>query len=153
MLIKPSKFPLFVTSTVLAVCILTVKPLSGQRDWHQGDTWLGWKRDARVSYVFGYMVGYSTGRWDGCAEDAKDSTRKINLADENDPTNRCQHEGPDFSKGSDYFVNAITDLYKRYPEDRELDIGEVLEQMGRGLSVEEVHNHPFPRHAAPNPKP
>ncbi len=103
--------------------------------------------------MFGYVVGYSTGRWDGCAEVDKYSTRQANPADENDPTRQCRHEGPDFSKNTDYFVKAITDFYNRYPEDREIDIGEVLEQLGRGLTLEEVHNHPFPRHQAPSAKP
>jgi len=91
-----------------------------------------------------------------CAEGAEystHSTRGPNPADENDPVNQCRHQGPDFSKNTDYFVKTITDFYKRYPEDREIDIGEVLEQLGRGLTLEEVHNHPFPRHQGPSAKP
>ena len=97
--------------------------------------------------MLGYIVGYSTGRWDGCGEIVKGAVKGNNPASENDPLHRCRHQGPDFSKNTSYFVNALTEFYTHYPGDRELDIGEVLEQLGSGLTLEEVHNHPFPRHS------
>jgi hypothetical protein len=153
MTIEQGKRALFMCSVLMALWIFAAGRLSGQRNWHQGDTWLEWKHNARESYVFGYIVGYSTGRWDGCGEGAKDSAREANPGDESDRTHRCRHQGPDFSKNMDYFVKTITDFYERYPEDREIDIGEVFEQLGNGLTLEQIHSHPFPRRNPPNSKP
>ena len=136
-----------------ATLLIAARPISGQRNWHQGDTWLEWSHGDRESFVFGYVSGYSTGRWDGCGDGSKDSARQINSGDETDPIHQCRHRGPNFSKPTAYFISAITDLYKRYPEDRELEIGEVLEQLGNGLTIEDVHSHSFPRHSDPGGQP
>lgn len=144
---------LLVCYVLSAAFLLVARPISGQRNWHQGDTWLEWSHDAQESYVFGYVVGYSAGRWDGCAENGNGPARPVNPGDETDPTHQCRHRGPNFSRPTDYFMSAITDFYKRYPEDRELEIGEVLKQLGNGLTIEDVHNHPFPRHSPPGGQP
>ena len=133
--------------------LFSVRSLSGQRVCCQGDWWLKWTHDARETYVLGYTLGYSKGHGDGCQQGTKDWPAPVKGGIQNDPQRKCTKQEIDFSKGSDYFVKAITDFYKRYPEDRDIYPNEVLEQLGRGLTIEEVHNYPFWRHHPPSQKP
>jgi len=50
-------------------------------------------------------------------------------------------------------AKSITDFYKRYPEDRDVSIREVIEQLRKGLTLEQIHTYPFWRHQAPKAKP
>jgi hypothetical protein len=49
---------------------------------------------------------------------------------------------PDFSRGSEYFAQQVTDFYTKYPENRILLMTEVLEALGDGKSIEDLHQHP-----------
>jgi len=120
--------------------------LSAQRVWHQGDMWLKWGHDAREAYIFGYLNGYRDGHGDGC----KQLLTGDAPSHQTDQVERCRDtEEIDYSKGTTYFDNLLTDFYKRYPGDRELDIQEVLNLLLRGLTLEQIHHHPFPRHNTP----
>jgi len=140
---------LFVCALVLAVWLLAVGQLSGQRVCCEGDWWLKWGPKARETFVFGYTLGYSKGHQDGCQQGTKDWPAPIKPGIENDPERHCLNQEIDFSRGSDYFVKAVTEFYKRYPEDRDIYPNEVLEQLGRGLTIEQIHAYPFWRHQAP----
>jgi hypothetical protein len=107
---------------MLTALAFTESPLSGQRGWHQGNTWLKWSQEAREIYVFAYLEGYAAGAGGCCGEKAKA------WAD------------------SDQVVKSITDFYSRYPGDREIYIHEVMEQLGKGLTLEQIHNYLFSRH-------
>jgi hypothetical protein len=113
----------------LATCTLTGIPSFGQRGWRQGEMWLKWRHDARSAYVLGYAFGFTTNHGAACNQDSKGLV-------------------PDVIN-TEHFVKLVTDFYTRYPEDRNLDISEVIEQLWKGLTIEEVHNHPFERHNPP----
>jgi len=153
MTIVLAKRAIFVCSVALVVWMLAASPLSGQRGWHQGDTWLKWNRDSRENFLFGYISGYSTAYGDVCRQVAAEPPEGGKSGYENLPINKCLKGQLDFSKGSDYFVKNITDFYTRYPEDRDIYIYEVVEQLANGLTLEKIHNHPFWRHKPPQPKP
>lgn len=142
---------------LLAYCVLGTlltlgaKPVFGQRECCDGDWWFKLKPQARQAYVFGYAVGYQHGHIDGCHEGAKGWPGREKLEYENDPGKKCLDQQLDFSKGTEYFAHAITNFYKRYPEDRSISIYEVLQQLGRGVSLEEVHAYPFMRPSRSNP--
>jgi hypothetical protein len=135
MTIEQAKRAIFVCSVVLAVWMLAASPLSAQRVCCQGDLWLKWNHSVRESYVWGYTEGYTKGNMDGCKQ------------------GQCSQQQVDFSKGSDYLVRSITDFYTRYPKDRDIYIDEILDLLGKGLTLEEIHHHPFWRHKLPEPKP
>jgi hypothetical protein len=50
-------------------------------------------------------------------------------------------------------VKSITDFYTWHPEDRDIYIREVTEQLRKGLTLEQIHSYPFWRHQAPQAKP
>jgi hypothetical protein len=141
-IIKHSFFACFVTGVLL---LLGDQQISGQRRCCEGEQWLTWNSKARETYVYGYAVGYGHGHRDGCFQGTKGWPEKGRLAVEDDPTAKCLKQQLDFSRGTDYFAQAVTDFYKRYPGDRDLYIDEVLEQLGKGQSLEQIHNYPFNR--------
>ena len=71
------------------------------------------------------------------------------LTDKNNPLIRCLKQMPDFSKGPEYFAKQVTQLYTIHPEDRILLTTEILEALGNGKSIQDVHEHPpFRTHSA-----
>jgi hypothetical protein len=134
---------------VLILASLTLRVAPGQRVLREGDAWLKWSHDAREEYVYGFSAGYATGYENACRlMDAvwRDS-KEVEL--ENDPLQKCFDKEDPLSRNVDYYSDAVTDFYKRYPDDRDLMIWEVLEQLAKGLTVEHIHHYPFPRKARP----
>src|SRR5262249_32297966 len=128
-------------------------PISGQRVCCKGDNWLGWSTAARETYVSGFMMGYTIGHSDGCKQGTRGRPKPPTQGIENDPARKCDEQELNFSKRSDYFAKEITDFYSRYPQDRDIYPYEVLEQLGKGLSIEEIDKHPFLRHKSSPTKP
>jgi hypothetical protein len=65
----------------------------------------------------------------------------------------CLHPNPQgLEVDTSQTVKSITDFYTRYPEDRDIYIREVIEQLRKGLTLEQIHNYPFWRHQAPKAK-
>lgn len=125
--------PAFLVSfIVLSLWILAAIPLSGQRGWHQGDTWLKWKHDARETYLLGYFEGATADHGQSGEQNSVPQSLKVNTAQ---------------------MAQSITDFYTRYPEDRDIYIPEVIEQLRKGLTLEQIHDHPFPRRNPPATKP
>ncbi len=133
----------------LTIVILMSSMLWGQRPCCEGNLWLKWTKDRRESYVWGYMTGYSHAFWKGCRL-AIQARPKGTAAEE--ANSACRAHEPDFSKGTDYWAKQVTDFYKTFPEDRDIYIDEVLEQLGNGQSLEQIHTHPFMRHSSPGPE-
>ena len=144
------KHLLLTVGVAAVVSLFSVRSLSGQRVCCQGDWWLKWNHDARETYVYGYTLGFSKGHLDGCKQGTKAWPHSPEAAS---PLQKCISTEPDFSKGSDYFVKSITEFYERYPKDRDIYINEVLDQLGKGLTLEQIHNQPFMRHQPSDEKP
>jgi hypothetical protein len=139
------KSELIIGLAIVALSALGATSLLGQRAWHQGDTWMKWSRESRENFVFGYTSGYSTAYGNVCRRMAIAPDVNVKPGHENLPMNVCLQGQLDFSKGTEYFVNNITEFYKQYPGDRDIYIYEVVEQLADNLSLEQIHNHPFPR--------
>lgn len=131
---------------VFVLFVMVPATLVGQRVCCEGDMWLKWNDTHRKAFVDGYAEGYLDGFREGCQKDTADLRQEIKPGTDAKPQISCVNEGPDFSKGGLYLVKAVTDFYKRYPSDRDIYITEVLEQLGKGLTIEQIHNHPFMRH-------
>ena len=140
--IGPHKFWTYFIA--MAVWMIAANPLFAQRVCCQGDLWLKWSQAARTSYVWGYTEGFTKGQRDGC-QSIQDSKDRIQT--------KCPKEEPDFSRGSDSLVSSVTEFYTRYPKDRDIYIDEILDLLGKGLSLDQIHSHPFWRHTTPAAKP
>ena len=135
-------------TAAMATLLLISGAAPAQRDCCQGDWWLKWNPGQRETYFFGYAVGYSKGFMYGCQRGTEHWPVE---ASNNQPFNKCMEEERDFSKGQDYFVNAVTEFYTGHPEVRDIEPYEVIDLLGKGLTVEQVRKYPFMRHSATPP--
>ena len=133
---------------LLAYVILMSAALHAEGTVCAGDLWQRFTPKAREAFVDGYVLGSDIGHSEGCHQGTKGwpGRAKLDIAD--DPTMKCLEQLPDFSKGADYFVKAISEFYKRYPGDRNISVTDVLDQLAKGLTLEQVHNYPFMRRTA-----
>jgi hypothetical protein len=92
------------------------------------------------------VEGYYGGYLHGCQEGTKHSAAPVQAGIDNFPINRCLDRKWNFAKGID-LSRDVTAFYERYPENRNLLINEVLEELGKGRLIEDIHQHPpFPAH-------
>ena len=136
---------------IVVAMIALASSLSGQRTCCQGDRWLKWSEDVRATYVEGYSYGYTEGLGESCRRAAKNWPAQPKPGYEIEV--RCLQDLPDFSKGPEALAKAVTEFYKRYPGDRDIRITEVLALLAQGLTLEQIHNHPFIGHESPRDKP
>lgn len=142
------------TAFVISLIFCPISPLSAQRLCCEGDDWLRWTDDHREDYVRGYILGRAEGYTDACYRMEKHWPTPITLSDKNNPLSKCLKEMPDFSRGPAYFARQVTDLYTKYPENRILLTTEVLEELGKGKTIQDIHQHPpFPADGASGKSP
>jgi hypothetical protein len=129
--------------TLLLLLSLASSLTWAQRECCEGDSWLKWSPERRDAYVVGYILGYYGGYTHGCEEGTKHATAS-QPGVENFPVNQCIDQRFDYTKGID-LSKDITKFYQRYPENRNLLIKEILEELGKGKSIEDIHGNPqFP---------
>jgi len=134
-----------ITAFVISLIFCPFSSLSAQRLCCEGDVWLRWTEDHREDYVKGYILGRAAGYSDACYRMAKYWPAPITLGDKKNPLSKCLKEMPDFSRGPEYFAQQVTDFCTKYPENRILLTTEVLEALGDGKSIQDLHQHPpFP---------
>ena len=135
-----------IRSAVVVLVLSFIASLTwAQRECCEGESWLRWSPERCDAYVSGYIQGYYGGFIDGCEQGTKHVSGPAEPGVENFPVNKCIDQKWDFTKGID-LSRDITTFYKRYPENRNLLIKEILEELGKGRSLEDIHNHPpFPR--------
>ena len=118
--------------------------IHAQRDSSEAESWLRWSVEHRDAYVGGYVEGYYGGYLHGCQEGSKYLSKPVSTDFDNFPVNKCLDRKWDFTKGID-LAKDVTTFYKRYPGNRNLLIKEILDELGKGKRLEEIHSHPpFP---------
>jgi len=137
----------FTFLSVMTLALLAARVAPGQRVCCEGDTWLKWSIEARKTYVWGFSSAYASGYENACRKMDKLWTGPVGPGLENDPLKECLSGEIGLSKSADYYADAVTDFYTRYPGDRDISIEEVVEQLAKGLTIEQVHAYPFWRHS------
>lgn len=143
---------LLILAAVVILLAVTPNLSMAQRECCEGNDWLKWNQDRQNSYVRGFIEGYYSGYLHACEE----GTRKLSAAagvkaEEKPATDYCLERKSAFSKGI-ALSKDVTRFYKRYPENRDLLINELLEDFGKGKSIEDIHAHPpfpYPRESGP----
>lgn len=135
--------------TILLLCsivgVLLKFGAPPQRDCCLGDWWLKMSAAERRTYFLGYSTGYSEGFSHGCQRGTEHWPVTVEGYD-NLPINRCMSDQRDFSKGPSFFVKAVDEFYSGHPEVRDVYPSEVLNLLGKGLTVDEIRKYPFMRH-------
>lgn len=134
--------PLGFGGVLIIVLVLSDGLLRGQKPRQQSGLWSGWTYVERQNFVNGYMLGYLAGLDKGCEAGLKDSLAPREV----ERMRNCRDNSVNFSEGTDYFTKAITNFYKLYPKDGDISPDEVLEELGKGLSPEQIDKYPFMRH-------
>ena len=131
---------------VFVVLLLPQGESSGQRLCCQGDDWLHSNRVKREILVSSYMRGYLDGLEAGCKTGIPNSSGNSESTYETERLRKCWMETVNYSAGTTHFISEITTFYERYPQDRDIAPEEILEKLGRGLTLSDIHDYPFPRH-------
>ena len=137
-------------------CALLLATLStSTRPRHQRDCcpalwWNNWSQAQRESYVVGYTTGFDHGFTSGCNRGTKDWPVEIKGYD-NLPINKCLSGQRNFSKPTEFFTSHIGEYYAKYPKEP-ASPGEILDLLGQGLSLEQIHADPSIPHGAPDEK-
>lgn len=137
----------------IALAVLTFVPgmLSAQSAVFGGDWWLKMDANRRKAYVWGFMMGYDKGYWTGCSDAIKSLPAAVSAKDKYSARAGCE---PNLRAAKDdLLVKGVTDFYEHYPEDRDLMVHQVLEQLLKGLTPQQVHEHPFVRRSSSEGKP
>ena len=137
------------TLLALGASFLLVPWSWGTRNCCEGNDWLKWSQERRETYVRGFMEGYDAGHKQGCEEGTKGWRGPRPSVWEDWPVNKCLDRRLQFEGGID-ISRKVTEFYRRYPGDRILLIKEVLEELARGRSMEDIHKDPpFPTKQSP----
>jgi hypothetical protein len=137
---KPCKLPLGTVALIVLSGLVPTAALA-QRTCCEGYTWLKWGQNRREAYVRGFIRGYYDGFFHACEEEASFAPRQTEPGFENFPLTKCLDRRWNFSKGID-LSKDVTAFYKRYPENRNLYFVEILEELGQGKSLEDIHRNP-----------
>jgi hypothetical protein len=133
-------------SVTIALLAAPVPPQGPDASW-----WLGMGAQRQRAYVWGYMMGYERGHWSGCGDAIDSLPPGTSAADRNSARAGCDPK----LRGAkdDLLVKEVTEFYKRYADDREVALPDLLEQLLKGLTPEQAHDYPFIRrsHAAAKP--
>ncbi len=149
MSVKMVRHVCFASAIVASSLLVAAKLSRGQRVFREGEIWLNWTGSEQEGYVYGFAAAYGAGYESACRRMDQLWKGPVGPGPENDPLRMCASGEIGFSEKPNYYVEQITEFYRRYPADRDLDIDEVLEQVGRGLTAEQIHCYPFPRKGRP----
>ena len=145
MLTNPVGKLVFVIFLSLAIAPV---PRAGQRMRDQGDIWFTWNQTERENYVYGYTSGYYHGFGNSCLRSVED-LHFNSTPPQPGPHKICMDGDKQFFRGNDDPVDLIDDFYTRYPDVHDISPAEVLDLIGDGLSLEQIHKYPFMRHDPP----
>ncbi|MGO9639847.1 MAG: hypothetical protein ACLP1Y_00885 [Candidatus Acidiferrales bacterium] len=132
----------YLWSLALVLCASFPSATGAERFGHEGEVWLKMSTETRQVYASAYVLGFSAGFGRGCEEGTK-GVSQTTPGIENEPLRKCFQKGLDFPE-TNSMANSVTDFYMRYPSDRYLYITDVMEALGRGMTLEEIHKHASP---------
>ncbi|SRR6266436_606171 len=107
----------------------------------EADFWLSWSHSERINFLKGYLAGYQHGRRTGCIDaeamvrDKRADYPALDLWPE------CFSKGSRFGNGLDSYEKAMTELYSKYPADRDLPLSLLLDKLSDSehMTTEEIH--------------
>jgi hypothetical protein len=110
------------------------------------ELWLSWSPETRAQYVFGYLSGFQEGNHRGCEFYANEMV--VYMPDKVVPFQKLKRQDchrampPGFTRPYfQVYVDAITDYYSKYPQDRHAEIPQVLLELAfsRDLNIDRIH--------------
>lgn len=105
------------------------------RSYSPGKLWLGWTSAERTGFVRGFIVGHGDGCQTGCRTAESNSTDSKGAGGDLDP---CLQQRHLFHREVPSYEKFVTDLYNRYPMDRDVPLRVLLLQADE-KTPDEVH--------------
>jgi len=108
------------------------------------EMWFSWSSDTRAEYVGGYVEGFVEGERQGCSFYADKIAPYLPHKPEPPeklPRLACLNALPDFTKPTKEYVDAITNYYQKYPNDRQAGVSRILLESATppGLTTDQIH--------------
>jgi hypothetical protein len=110
------------------------------------EKWLKWDRSLRMAFIVAYLVG----RWDGVSAGCSDAKLEVGslpgvsgftpeVADE--MWVNCGKKYKPSNRAFESYESVITDFYDRYPEDRSVEVPDLLQLLAPDpkLTSEEIY--------------
>lgn len=127
--------------SMVLILLLWCLPARALKNGSEGQEWVQWTPETRVIYIRAFAAGMQDGYGRGChAGISAISPRNMGDVDAK-ASEKCWKAYPFLSGDPVRFVKVITDFYVAYPEQRYLDISDVLFQASNGHSAKEIHEH------------
>jgi hypothetical protein len=139
---KPFQYIFRTCCLGLTLGVILSSPTGGTRVGQEGEEWLKMRPEVRQVYSAAYIRGFVGGFENGCIEGTKDIKPALR-GPENEPLHKCLAQAPSLTDAGK-IGETVTTFYTRYPSDRYLYIRDIIDALGRGLSVEEIHRHASP---------
>jgi hypothetical protein len=122
------------------------------------EMWLRWDKSSRIAFIMGYLRGHGDGVAAGCFDAKREvaSMRDVSgftpeVADE--MWIHCGTKYKPSSRTFESYEEVVTTFYTRYPEDRSIEIQDILQLLApdSDLTVEDLHKNIWttdnPKHA------
>ncbi len=115
---------------------------------YSGEMWLKWDRSSRLAFIMGNLRGYWDGQGAGCGEakilaESLPGVRGLTEDIAEQMRFRCANKLKLSSRTFESYEGVVTEFYTRYPEERAVEIQDVLQLLAYDpdgkLTVSDVH--------------
>ena len=124
---------LLIATALLTGAFALGREANGTRVGHEGELWLKENAEARNTYAIGYTLGFHQGASEVC--EAISSRPQSGV-----PLDGCLKHDLTISDMTE-LSKRVTDFYTRYPSDRYLYVTDVMHALGRGMTLEQIHQN------------
>jgi hypothetical protein len=139
---KMTSYLLRICCLGLALAVFLSGPTDGTRVGQEGDLWLKMSPEVREIYSAAYIRGFIGGYERGCVEGTRNVKSPLPGLD-NDPLHKCLEQALQLTD-TNKIAETVTAFYIRYASDRYLYIRDIINALGEGMTVEQIHSHASP---------
>jgi hypothetical protein len=118
------------------------------RSMNEAKLWLHWSRAEQLAFVRGFVIAYKDGALRGCrmAFDALDHyTTSADNKSQPPDASICFSESARFDRTVEYYEDSVTSFYKTYPDDDDVPIRFLIEELSAHETPLQIHNALSPR--------
>ena len=123
---------------ITAFLLVMTSRAQGPQPRGEGDEWLKWGNNTRKIYVRAYAQGLEVGFLRGCDQAVGGAKPRPRAAVALENLDECASHVPS-DRDAMKMVSAVTTFYTKYPDQRSLDISDILLGLYAGSSLNQIH--------------